>query len=121
MGKFPKADEEALRILEELAAGATCERRKMFGCPTLLINGNMFSGVFGTRLFFKIPPDSHAAWKKKVPTLKVFEPVPGRVSKGSLEIEAGHVGLETLRSLFEAAADHARALPAKPPKPRKRV
>jgi len=119
MEKFEKAGEEAVGILETLADGAVCERRKMFGCPALFINGNMFSGVFASRLFFRIPPSDQAEWINKYPTLKVFEPVRGRAMREYLEL-AGKPGMvEAMNELFAAAAGYARALPAKPPKPRK--
>jgi hypothetical protein len=119
MEKFEKAGEEAVDILEILADGAVCERRKMFGCPALFINGNMFSGVFASRLFFRIPPADQPRWEKKYPMLKVFEPVLGRAMREYLELEGRQEGLAAMKELFAAATAYASVLPAKTPKPRR--
>jgi TfoX/Sxy family transcriptional regulator of competence genes len=53
------------------------QSRPMFGNLAAFVNGNMFAGLFGDRLFVRLPPDARAellACDGAGP----FEPMPGR-------------------------------------------
>lgn len=56
------------------------ERRTMFGCPTMFVNGNMFAGVLQDRIFARLAPaDRETLERAHGPT--PFEPTPGRPMK----------------------------------------
>ena len=117
--KFEKYDAALNEILGELLAEfPAATRRIMFGCPCAFINGSMFAGVFGDKLFLRLnPPDLQEFLA--LPDTARFGPMPGRPMKeyatagGELLAEPREL-LPWLRRSF----DFAKGLPPKVAKPK---
>jgi hypothetical protein len=92
--------------------------RKVFGQPAALVNGHMFLGVFGSHLVVRLS-DQDAA--NAVPRLAPFEPMPGRPMRGFYLLpDSLPVDLAGSRPWVARALAHARGLPAKARRPRRR-
>ena len=55
-------------------------RSKMFGMPTLKVNGKAFAGLNGENMIFKLNPDA-LAQALALPEARPFEPMAGRKMK----------------------------------------
>ncbi len=80
--EWKKAPDELVKFIAKKTSNLNCEFRKMFGYPAYFVNGNMFTGLHGDKLFVRL---SEADREKIVGLnlgVKVFEPVPGRAMKG---------------------------------------
>jgi hypothetical protein len=64
---------------ESLPDDPRIERRKMFGYPAALVQGNMCAGVFQDQVFARLSPTDRAALPGGGAN---FEPMPGRPMKG---------------------------------------
>jgi TfoX/Sxy family transcriptional regulator of competence genes len=53
--EWKEAPEELVQFLAQKMKNVNCEYRKMFGYPAYFINGNMFAGVHGEKLFIRLP------------------------------------------------------------------
>ena len=58
-----------------------CERRKMFGQYAFFLNGNMFTGVFQSRIFLRFPQESKKELMELHPEICHFEPRKGQIMK----------------------------------------
>ena len=119
MAKMDKPDPDTTRIFDALAVGLDGERRKMFGCPCLFVNGNMVAGVYGTIVFFRVPPADQPAWKSAHPELLPFAPMSGTPMKEYLSVVVAAVAPLWLAEALEIARDYGLTLPAKTPKVKK--
>ena len=54
----------------------------MFGYPAFFVNGNMFVGVHGDKLFLRLSDEDIADIMKKHKDVGAFEPMPRRAMKG---------------------------------------
>jgi TfoX/Sxy family transcriptional regulator of competence genes len=97
--------EELSAVLAQAAEPfALVERRKMFGCPVLFLNGHMFAGVYGDRIILRLSEQDRAE-ALDVAGAEAFEPMPGRVMKeyvtfsGAPAMEVGMVQDWMRRSL----------------------
>ena len=94
------------------------ERRKMFGFPSGVVNGNMFGGLFERDVVLRLGDadlslmvDDYGAGR--------FEPM-GKAMKGYVTVPAAIVQEpERLREWVQRAFEFAAALPAKEKKPAK--
>jgi len=59
-----------------------CDFEKMFGYPVYFLNGNMFVGVHGDKLFLRLSDVDMAEIMKGFKDVFAFEPIPGRAMKG---------------------------------------
>jgi TfoX/Sxy family transcriptional regulator of competence genes len=80
--EWKKAPKELVDFITEKMKGVKCDYRKMFGYPAYFINGNMFVGVFGDRLFLRLSDGDIARLAEAREDVSVFEPVKGRPMKG---------------------------------------
>jgi TfoX/Sxy family transcriptional regulator of competence genes len=117
---WEKPSTELGRILEEAAEPfAVIERRKMFGCPALFINGNMFAGVYGQQLFLRLPPEARAMLQTESEA-KPFEPMPGRPMTEYVTMpEAIWRDSAALDEWMRRSVEFVAAKPPKQPKPKK--
>jgi TfoX/Sxy family transcriptional regulator of competence genes len=113
MEKFEKSNEKVMNLLSSLIQGIDCESRKMFGYPVAFINGNMFTGTFADRLFFRIEKEEQKDWKNKYPGIKDFEPVKGRVMKEYLEISGDEKNMQIMKELVQVSHEYCISLPVK--------
>ncbi len=117
---MPKPSAAAVEAFRELVpTGPTVNLRPMFGNLAAFVNGNMFAGLFGERLFVRAPDDRRAELIRHGAT--DFEPMPGRAMKGYVTLP------DTWRTAPEPAARHlaqalefTAALPVKVLKPKKK-
>ena len=54
----------------------------MFGYPAYFINGNMFTGIHGNKLFLRLSEDDVEKILNAHSDVSLFEPMPGRPMKG---------------------------------------
>lgn len=119
--KWVKAPEELKSILEKAMKGIDCEKRPMFGYPAYFINRNMFAGLFGASVYFRLSAEQVAALQKKYPSISVLEPMPGRPMKGYWSVpEALFRDEKALRQVAMDSAAHTRTFPPKQKKPSRR-
>jgi TfoX/Sxy family transcriptional regulator of competence genes len=80
--KWKKAPEELVQFLAEKMKSFNCEYKKMFGYPAYFINGNMFAGVHGDKLFVRLSESDMNEIMNAHLNITRFEPMPGRVMQG---------------------------------------
>jgi TfoX/Sxy family transcriptional regulator of competence genes len=93
-----------------LPHGDRVERRKMFGYPAALVNGNMFAGLHQDDVLVRLPEAERKALLASGG--RNFEPMPGRVMKNYLLLPEASGG-RTLSLWLQKAFDHTSQLPAK--------
>jgi TfoX/Sxy family transcriptional regulator of competence genes len=80
--EWKKAPEELVQFLAQKMKSIKCEYKKMFGYPAYFINGNMFAGVHGDKLFIRLPELDMREIMNAQLGVRVFEPMPGRKMAG---------------------------------------
>jgi TfoX/Sxy family transcriptional regulator of competence genes len=113
MEKFEKSDERVVKLLEKAIAGCECDLKKMFGYPVAFVNGNMFSGTFAERLFFRIKKEEQATYLLKDSGVRPFVPVVGRPMKDYLEVVGDESAMPLIRELALRSYEYTRTLPLK--------
>jgi len=94
------------------------ERRKMFGYPNALVNGNMFCGLFADSMFVRLAEEQRHLLLA-VEGAHMLEPMPGRAMREYVVVPASILHDDTqLRSWMDHAFEFALALPPKERKPR---
>ena len=92
--------------------------RPMFGNLAGFVNGNMFTGLFGSDLFVRLSQEDRAELERAGG--RPFEPMPGRPMTGyTLLAEAWRRDPERASAWIERSLAFARELPPKQPKPKK--
>jgi TfoX/Sxy family transcriptional regulator of competence genes len=112
MGGIGKPDPALVAEFEAaLEAFPGVTRRKMFGCPSAFVNGQLFAGVYQDRLLVRVPeaaplhpfaPGGHP--------MREYAALPGALDFAGGEMQAW----------LRRAYDYACGLPPKVPSPRKR-
>lgn len=120
---MPKPGEAAKAAFSTLVPShAGVSTRPMFGNQAAFVNGNMFAGLFGDRLFVRLSDQDRATLMKAGGA--DFEPMPGRAMKGYTVVPGGWIDDSRGSAQWvEAALKFTAALPAKDKekKPRKRA
>lgn len=80
--EWKKAPEELVEFITEKMKDVKCDYRKMFGYPAYFINGNMFVGVFGDKLFLRLSEPDIVLISETCKDVSAFEPMRGRPMKG---------------------------------------
>jgi len=120
MPKFEKSKPETIELIAELTKTIKCDKRTMFGYPCYFLNGNMFTGLFGDQVFFRLPVADQEKLKKKYPLLSVFEPIKGRAMKEYLSVSEGlKTEKSDLKKLLSLSYEYASSLPKKKKKEKK--
>src|SRR5882672_5461162 len=120
--KMEKSPPELAQIFEAaFPDDPRAERRKMFGYPSGVVNGNMFGGLFAKDVVLRLG-DVDRQMMVNDYGAEQFEPM-GRPMKGYVTVPAAIVAEpERLREWVQRAFEFSAALPAKekkPPKPKK--
>jgi TfoX/Sxy family transcriptional regulator of competence genes len=120
MPSFTKPPGElAHRFSSELERLPGAQQRKMFGQPAAFANGHMFTGLFGSSWFVRLPEDA-AAELLQLDGAGPFEPMPGRPMKGYVVLPEPVVTRPAaLQDWLERAFAYATSLPPKVAKPAK--
>ncbi len=80
--KLPRLDPETRRVYEAaLPPDPRIRTRSMFGGLGSFVNGNMFAGVLGQRIFLRLP-EAHRVSLLKEPGGGPFEPIQGHAMPG---------------------------------------
>jgi TfoX/Sxy family transcriptional regulator of competence genes len=102
-----------LETEDAAAAGVRFERRKMFGYPSLFVDGNLATGLHGPGWMVRLAPDDVAALLA-TPSARPFEPMPGRPMKGYALLPPDVVEDDALLEQWvRRALGHAATLPPK--------
>jgi hypothetical protein len=122
MKKWEKSPEDLVERFDRIVpTDPAVERRKMFGYPCAFVNGHMFTGLFGSQMFVRLPEGERKALVDKR-GVKPLEPIPGRPMKEYVvvppDILAGEVAL---RRLVVKSLAYAKDLPPKEKKPAKKA
>jgi TfoX/Sxy family transcriptional regulator of competence genes len=80
--EWKKAPTALVDFITEKMKTIKCDYRKMFGYPAYFINGNMFVGVHGDKLFLILSDADIAEIMKNCENVSAFEPMPGKAMKG---------------------------------------
>jgi TfoX/Sxy family transcriptional regulator of competence genes len=115
-----KATPESIERFQEAAASIPdVELRRMFGYPAAFVDGNMAFGLHQETVMVRLPEQEREA--RLAAGWSAFEPMPGRPMREyvALPVEVAS-DLAQTRTWMERAAEYARTLPPKAPKPRRR-
>ncbi len=99
-------------IANLLALRPGVSRSKMFGMPTVKVNGKAFFGLSQDKMVFKLAEAERRA-ALKLAGAQLFEPMAGRAMKEWVEVPADQVAEETLQQLAEAALKYVSRLTEK--------
>jgi TfoX/Sxy family transcriptional regulator of competence genes len=80
--EWKKAPVELVEFITGKMKSKNCDYKKMFGYPAYFLNGNMFVGVHGDKLFLRLSDPDIAGLTKNCKDVTSFEPMPGRSMKG---------------------------------------
>lgn len=114
--KWEKTSPEIEQKLAERMRDIPCDARRMFGFPAYFANGSMFTGSFGSRIYFRFSPDDKAAILEGYPEAGVFEPVPGRKMREYLSFPASILDDSAFPDLIQKSMNYVVSLPEKPKK-----
>ena len=82
--EWKKAPTELVDFKTDKMKNVNGDYKKMFGYPAYFINGNMFAGVHGDKLFLRLSDADSVDIMKNCSEVTSFEPMPGRAMKASL-------------------------------------
>jgi TfoX/Sxy family transcriptional regulator of competence genes len=115
----PAPAELAQQFAEAIGAVPGAHIKKMFGYPAAFVNGKMFAGLFGERMFLRLGEHDRASFELQEGA-RPFEPVRGRVMHEYVTVPEWLVGSgEELQAWLAKAAAYAGALPPKLARPRR--
>jgi TfoX/Sxy family transcriptional regulator of competence genes len=112
-GEWEKAPAElAERFTATVSGMPGAQVRKMFGYPAGFANGHLFTGLFASSWFVRLPDDQRAelAAAGGAP----FEPMPGRPMREYLVLPSALAGdADAVEPWLARALAHAQQLPPK--------
>ena len=118
--KMPKPTDETKAFFESIVPDHPAVTiRPMFGQLSAFVNGNMFMGIFGDDVLFRLPDEERA--EVIAAGGGPFEPMAGRPMKGYVVVPPAWLDEpETIRDWAARSLDHAEELPPKKAKPSKK-
>jgi TfoX/Sxy family transcriptional regulator of competence genes len=94
-----------------------CDYRKMFGYPAYFINGNMFVGLHGDKLFLRLSDSDITSITAQCKNVTFFEVMPGRAMKGYVVLPKSLYSDDAAFALWlDKSIDYVSKLPPKKPK-----
>ncbi|MCX6358466.1 MAG: TfoX/Sxy family protein [Armatimonadetes bacterium] len=120
LGDWKKVAPQLAEALEEAAAELPdVERRSMFGCPCLFVNGNMLAGAHFAGVFVRLG-DADREECLALDGAAHFEPMPGRAMREYVVPPPPVVAdAAALGAWLARAHAYVSQLPPKEPKPRR--
>ena len=112
--------QDTAKRLEALVQPFACQKKPMFGHDVYWVNGNMFTGVFQSIIFFRLSPTDQNEFLGKYKDARLFEPMEGRPMKEYVVVpepvleDKNAVGEWTKRSF-----EYTESLPEKKSKAKK--
>jgi TfoX/Sxy family transcriptional regulator of competence genes len=79
--KWEKMSQDTAKVLETLVQPFACQKKPMFGYDVYWVNGNMFTGIFQSSIFFRLSPQDRKVFLEKYVDARLFVPVEGRIMK----------------------------------------
>lgn len=121
MPGFSKSPPELIERFDGITAEiADAERRQMFGYPALFVGGYHVTGLHEGNWVIRLA-ETDRAELLSIPGAGPFEPMPGRTMGGYAVLPPSIVADDgAVRGWVERAIAHARSLPPKAPKARRR-
>lgn len=117
---WKKPSEELDLFLKKRLKNVECQSRKMFGCPSYFVKGNMFIGALGKDIFTRLSPQDIEDTLKRFPKAKRFEPIPGRVMKQYVILPQSIYNKKNIFSkLLRKSISYVRSLPPKKKSPKR--
>jgi TfoX/Sxy family transcriptional regulator of competence genes len=114
MRKYEKPSEELTFLLDDLTQLYNCSKRKMFGCPSYFVNGNMFAGVFEDTIYLRLSVEEQNEIKERFDDVNQFEPLTGRKMKEYISISENlWQDISIVKSLLAKAYNYTSSLPVK--------
>ena len=112
--KMPKPDDQTKELFRAvLPQDPRVQTRPMFGNLAGFVSGNMFTGLFGSQVFVRLPDDGRAALLRE-PGAHLLEPMVGRPMREYVVLpEAWQAQPERLRPWLERALAWTATLPGK--------
>lgn len=112
--KWKKPSEELELFLQKKLKNIECQPRKMFGCPSYFIKGNMFVGAFEESIFLRLTPADIEDTLTRFPKATRFEPRPGTVMKEYVNLPASiYKKSDVFSKLLKQSISYVRSLPPK--------
>jgi len=99
-------------IANMLALRPGVSRSKMFGMPSVKVNGKAFVGLSQDKMVFKLP-EAERLTALKLAGARLFEPMAGRAMREWVEVPVGRIPEDTLQQLAEAALFYVSKLTEK--------
>jgi len=120
--KLPRLDAATRRFYEAvLPEDERIRTKSMFGGLGSFVNGNMFAGVLGDRIFLRLP-DPELQGLLEEPGGGPFEPVRGRAMAGYATVPRAWMNdSEKVRGWVERSVEWVAAMPPKKAKAKKRT
>jgi TfoX/Sxy family transcriptional regulator of competence genes len=112
--KWKKPSEDLMDHLTAKLENVECERRKMFGQYAFFLNGNMFTGIFQSRIFLRLSPESKKEAMEEHPRISHFEPRKGQIMKEYVAIPPEIAeNEEAFSQLLDSSIEYVRGLAPK--------
>jgi TfoX/Sxy family transcriptional regulator of competence genes len=112
--EWKKAPEELVQFLAQKMKNVNCDYRKMFGYPAYFIKGNMFVGVYGDKLFIRLPESEVEEIMNARLDVTCFEPMPGRAMTGYVVLpESVYLDEKLFGKWLDKSLKYASTLPPK--------
>ncbi len=112
--EWKKPPEELVSFLADKMKTVKCDYRKMFGYPAYFINGNMFAGIHGEKLFIKLSDSDIQKIMKEHAEVTQFEVMKGRPMKGYIVLPKQFYSKQSLfNEWLDKSVNYVSSLPPK--------
>ena len=115
--EWKKPPVELVEFITSKMKNKNCDYKKMFGYPAYFLNGNMFVGVHGDKLFLRLSDPDIANLTKNWNDVTTFEPMSGRPMKGYVVLpKTIYSDDKFFDELLQKSERYVSSLPTKKPK-----
>ena len=112
--EFKKAPQELVDFIMNKMKDTNCDYKEMFGYPAFFVNGNLFVGVHGDKLFLRLSEADVANIKNGFKGVTNFEPMPGRAMKGYVILPKSLYSADSVfKEWLDKSIKYVSALPTK--------
>ena len=117
---WEKANQNMADYLEKLIINYESRKKPMFGAPVYFVNDNMWTGVKGGKVFFRLSEDDRSVIQLECDEIKPFEPRPNFIMKEYVEIpESKLTDDKFINNWLEISYSFVKSLPPKVKKEKK--